>query len=178
MKNKRNRRNTRRARISPVAAVRGAIARHLRRYLLLYVPAAMPLLIFVLAHAIWVVIVMLIRSGALPQSLAVHKDLEIWAVFGFLPLLFCSYGCFFAVARPAARLLEHRFSGWMPGMLATGAAYGAAVALVLLLLAPGSLLRVFLVLLIGMTTGLGNWSLYRMATGASAQAVEPSRAEP
>ncbi|WP_310600688.1 hypothetical protein [Desulfobulbus sp.] len=180
MKNKRNRRNTRRVRISPVSAVRKVLVQHLKKYLIVYVPAVMPLFFFFLAHGITVVTLILIKSGALPQGLALHKTLVTWGVYGVMPLLLCSYGCFFAVARPAAGLLARKFPQWMPDTLtlASGVAYGAAVALVLLLLlAPASIPRVFFLLLIGMTTGLGNWWLYRALTGASAQAVPPPSAD-
>jgi hypothetical protein len=175
---KSNRRNTRRKRISPVAAVREVIVRHLRRHLIIYVPAIAPLFFCLLSHGVTVTMLILIKSGALPPGLTLHKILLTWAVYGFLPLLFCSYGCFFAVARPVTRLLERRFSGWMPGMvtLASGAAYGMAIAAVLLLLlASGSMQRVCLLLLIGMATGLGNWWLYRTLTGASAQRTPAQR---
>ena len=180
MKNKRNRRNTRRARISPVSAVRKAIGQHLRKHLIIYVPAVMPLFFFLLAHAVTVVTLVLIKAGVLPQGLELHKTLVTWGVYGFLPLLLSSYGCFFTVARPVTGLLARRFPGVMPGILtlASGVAYGAAVGLVLLLLlAPGSIPWVSFLLPVGMATGLGNWWLYRSLTGASAKAVQPAQAD-
>jgi hypothetical protein len=157
--------------------VREAIARHFKRHLIVYVPAAVPLLFFFLAHGITAIMLILIKSGVLPQNLTLHKILLTWGLYGFLPLLLCSYFCFFAVARPVIRLLGRRFPEWMPGTLtlASGVAYGMAVAVVLLLLlASGSMERVFFLLLIGMTTGLGNWVLYRMLTGVAAQAQAAS----
>ncbi|WP_028317343.1 hypothetical protein [Desulfobulbus elongatus] len=162
-----------------MSALRGAIGRHLRKHLVIYVPAAAPLIFVLLAHGITVATLVLIRSGVLPQGLGLHKTLVTWGVYGFLPLLLCSYGCFFAVARPVTGLLTRRYPEWPPAGLTvvSGAAYGAAVALVLLLLlAPGSTLRVFFLLLIGMATGLGNWWLYRALTVAPPQTAQPPRA--
>jgi len=179
-KNKRNRRNTRKARISPVSAVRKAIGQHLRKHLTIYVPAVMPLFFFLLAHAITVATLILIKAGVLPQDLELHKTLVTWGVYGLLPLSLCSYGCFFAVGRPVTGLLARKFPGWMPGILTllSGVAYGAAVALVLLLLlAPGSMQRIFFLAPVGMATGLGNWWLYRSLTGASAKAVQPTQTD-
>ncbi|MCL2457903.1 MAG: hypothetical protein FWF31_03470 [Desulfobulbus sp.] len=180
MKNKKKRRNTRRLRISPVSAVRKAIIQHLRKYLIVYVPAVMPLFFFFLAHGITVVTLILIKSGVLPQGLALPKTLVTWGVYGLLPLLLCSYGCFFAVARPVTGRLTQRFPGWRPDILtlAAGVAYGAAVALVLLLLlAPGSTLRACFLVLVGMATGLGNWWLYRALTGAPPPTVQPPQSD-
>ncbi|MCL1980300.1 MAG: hypothetical protein FWG62_04395 [Proteobacteria bacterium] len=180
MKNKKKRRNTKRARVSPISAVRKAIGHHLKKYLIIYVPAVMPLFFFFLAHAITMVTLVLIKSGVLPQNLTLHKTLVTWGVYGLLPLLLCSYGCFFAVAKPVCGFLARKFPEWMPTTLtlASGGAYGAAVALVLLLLlAPGSLPRVFFLLLIGTTIGLGNWWLYHTLTGASAPAPQSPPAD-
>lgn len=163
-----------------MSAVRGAIARHIRKHLIVYVPVTAPLFFFILANGVAVVTLILIKSGVLPHNLTLHKILLTWGVYGFLPLLLCSYGCFFAVARPVIGLLERKFPEWMPVRLTlvSGAAYGTAIALVLLLLlASDSMQRVFFLLLIGMMTGLGNWLLYRRLTGAFEQAAQPPQAD-
>ena len=161
-----------------MSAVRKAIGQHLRKHLTIYVPAVMPLFFFLLAHAITVATLILIKAGVLPQGLELHKTLVTWGVYGFLPLLLSSYGCFFAVARPVVGQLTRRFPGWMPGILTliSGVAYGAAVGLVLLLLlAPDSMQRIFFLAPVGMATGLGNWWLYRALTEASAPTVQPAQ---
>ncbi|MCL2790956.1 MAG: hypothetical protein FWD79_09980 [Desulfobulbus sp.] len=160
--------------------MRGVIGRHLRRHLVVYLPAVAPLFFFLLTHGIAMLMLILIRSGMLSPGLTLHKTLLTWGVYGFLPLLCCSYGCFFAVARPVAKGLERRFSQWMPGMLtlASGAAYGVAVTLVLLLLLPpDSMLRICLLSFVGLATGLGNWLLYRTLTGAFAQTAQPPQTD-
>jgi len=157
----------RRERVSLIAALRKAVARHLARHLVVYVPALLPLVLFFLAHGVTLLTLICIKSGVLQQGYLMHKTVVTWAVYGFLPLLLCSYGCFFAVARPATGMLERRFPEWPPLKLTlmTGAAYGAAVGLALLvLLEPRSLFRALFLLVIGMATGQGNWFLYRKLT--------------
>jgi hypothetical protein len=139
--------------------------------MVVYLPALAPLVFFFLAHGITLFTLILVKSGVLPQGQAMHKTLVTWAVYGFLPLLLCSYGCFFAVARPATGLLERRFPEWTPARLslAAGGAYGAAIGIaLLLLLAPKALLSALFLLTIGMATGLANWFLYRKLTVVAA----------
>jgi len=160
-----------------MAGLRRAVSRHLNKHLVVYLPALAPLVFFFLAHGVTVLALILIKSGVLPQGQVLHKTLVTWAVYGILPLLLCSYGCFFAVARPATGVLARRFPEWTPTRLtlAAGAAYGAAVGLALLvLLEPGSLLRVLFLLTVGMATGLGNWLLYRKLTVTVVAADEPT----
>jgi hypothetical protein len=155
--------------------LRQGIARHLKKYLIVYVPAAVPVAFFAIAHVLTLITVVLIKSGILPPGQMLHKTVVTWAVYGVLPLLLCSYGCFFAVAKPATGILVEKFPAWPQERLtlAAGAAYGAAVVLaLLLLLSPGSPLRAFFLLVIGMVTGQGNWLLYRKLT------VVPQEQEP
>lgn len=145
-----------------------------------YVPMVAPLIFVLLAHGITVITLILIKSGVLPQGMGVHKTLVTWGVYGVLPLLLCSYGCFFAVARPVTGLIERRRPDWPATTvtLVAGAAYGGAIVLILLaLLTPGSVLRIFFLLLIGMATGMGNWLLFRALTVVPEQVAPPDRAD-
>ena len=113
-----------------------------------------------------------IKSGVMPEHL-MPKTVVTWAVYGFLPLLLCSYGCFFAVARPVTSLLERKCLHLSATMLtlAAGAVYGAAIGSALfLLLEPGTVLNALFLLGIGMATGLGNWFLYRKLTVVATEA--------
>ncbi len=177
MRTKRNRHNVRRTRVNLLSSLRRAIAGHVIGRLVLYLPALVPLVLFILAHTVTLVTLILIKSGVMPQGQVMHKTLVTWAVYGFLPLLICSYGCFFAVARPVTATLARRFPDWMPATLtlAGGTAYGLAVTAALMyLLEPASPLRVLFLLAIGMATGLGNWWVYRKLTVAAVQEVQPS----
>lgn len=167
MRTKRNQRGVRRARVPLTVVLRTAVSRHVRNRLVLYVPALVPLLLFLVAHLLALLILICIKSGVLHQGQSIHKTAVTWAFYGFLPLLLSSYCCFFAVARPVAGQLPHKFPDWTAPMhtLAAGAAYGAAMGmLLLLLLEPRTLLNAAFLLLVGIATGLGNWFFYRKLT--------------
>ena len=177
MRTKNNRRNVRRTRVSLATTLRRAVTGHLVGRLAVYLPALVPLTLFVLAHLLFLVALILLKSGILPPGQTMHKTLVTWAVYGILPLLFCSYGCFFAVARPASAVLARRFAQWTPATLtlAGGAGYGLSVATTLLIvLEPRSPLRVLFLLAIGMVTGLGNWWVYRKLTVTAVDEVQTS----
>lgn len=164
MRTNKNSRAANKARVSPVLALRKALSQHVRKHVVCYVPALAPLAFFLLAHGLTLCTLVLFRSGLLHQEQLVHKTLVTWAVYGFLPLLLCSYLGFFAVGRVAQAILERKYSHWSQKALTltAGAAYGAAVGVcLLLLLAPDTWLNGLLVLLIGMAAGLGNWFFYR-----------------
>lgn len=154
-------------RVAIIPALRRSLVQHFRNHLMVYVPASLPLLLFVLAHTGTLLTLILIKSGVLSPGQVVHKTLVTWAVYGILPLLFCSYVCFFALARPATGFLERRLPEWPPlqHTMAVGALYGGGVSMALmLLLEPSTVQRFCFLLIIGMSTGLGNWSLYRRLT--------------
>ena len=156
--------------------LRKAVSQHFSKHLVLYVPALVPLAFFFLAHGVTLLTLILIKSGVLQPGQGLHKIVVTWAVYGFLPLLLCSYGCFFAVARPATVILQRRFPEWPPAMLtlAGGTAYGAVTGLaLLLLLASGSPGRALVLFAIGMATGQGNWFLYRKLTAAPPDVLQP-----
>jgi hypothetical protein len=120
-----------------------------------------------MAHLLTLLALICIKSGVLQQEQLIHKTVVTWAVYGFFPLLLCSYCCFFAVAKPVTGLLERKFPHWSPSMLtlSSGAAYGAAMGiLLLLLLEPRTLLSAVFLLVIGIVNGLGNWFFYRKLT--------------
>lgn len=168
MSTQRTQRRARRPRQSPVAELRRALTAHLLKYPALYIPVAMPVVLFFLAHLLTLFAVFGITAGFLSHDQGLHKSALIWAVYGFRLLLPCSYAGFFAVAKPVTRILTNRYSQWPPLQLtlAGGAAYGLAICLILLaLLGPSSPGRVLLLLFIGMTTGIGNWYIYRRLVG-------------
>lgn len=180
MSNKRNQRGAVKSRGSFTAEARRAAGEHLRRHAAWHAPAASPVALFFFAHLLTLAAFALMKSGVLQQDQLDHKSLVIWSVYGFLPLLLCSYLCFFVVARPVAGFLARRFPDWTAGQLdlASGAAYGAAVAVALcLLLQPTAWLNAGLVLLVGIASGLGNWFLYRKLTADAACPIEPSPQE-
>lgn len=159
-------------RVSLVAMLRQAVSQHFRKHLVVYVPALLPLVFFLLAHGMTLLTLIFIKSGVM-QGYLMPKTVVTWAVYGFLPLLLCSYGCFFAVARPVTSLMERKFFHLSATMLtlAAGAAYGAAIGIALfLLLEPGTVLNALFLLGIGMATGLGNWFLYRKLTVVATEA--------
>lgn len=167
MQTRRNQRGRQRVRVAIIPALRRSLAQHLRSHLKLYVPASLPLLLFVLAHGGTLLTIILIKSGVLSQDQVVHKTVVTWAVYGILPLLFCSYVCFFALARQATGFLVRRFPDWAPlqHTLAVGVLYGGGVSVALmLLLEPNTFLRFCFLLVIGMSTGVGNWFFYRRLT--------------
>ena len=154
-------------RVAIIPALRRSLVQHFRSRLMAYVPASLPLLLFVFAHGGAILTLILIKSGVLSQDQAVHKTMVTWAVYGILPLLFCSYLCFFALARPATGFLVQRFPEWPPlqHTMAVGALYGGGVSMALMvLLEPNTVLRFCFLLVIGMSTGLGNWFFYRRLT--------------
>jgi len=167
MRTKKNRRGVRRARVPLAVALRTAVSRHIRSRLVLYVPALVPLLLFLVAHLLALLVLICIKSGVLHQEQSMHKTAVTWAFYGFLPLLLSSYCCFFAVARPVAGLLPHKFPDWSMPMhtLTVGAAYGASMGvLLLLLLEPRTPMNAVFLMVVGIATGLGNWFFYRKLT--------------
>lgn len=180
MSSKRNQRSAAKSRGSLTAGAWRAAGEHLRRHAAWHAPAASPVALFFFAHLLTLAAFALMKSGVLQQDQLDHKSLVIWSVYGFLPLLLCSYLGFFVVARPVAGILARKFPDW-PAVrldLASGAAYGVAVAAsLLLLLQPGAWLNGGLVLLVGLGSGLGNWFMYRKLTAVAACPVEPQPQE-
>lgn len=121
-------------------------------------------MLFILAHVLTLIVFILIHYGLVAQNPALYETVVTWAVYGFFPLLLCSYGCFFALARPGIFFLAKRFPHWSVSRLhlANGGVYGAGTGLALLaLLQPGVGPKSLLLFLIGLTSGVGNWLLYR-----------------
>lgn len=167
----RRRRPPKRKRISIIVALLQGIRHHLITRVGWYVPAVVPVLLFVLAHLLTLIVFILIHCGLFAQNPALYKTVVTWAVYGFFPLLLCSYGCFFGLARPGIFFLAKRFPHWSLSNLhlANGGVYGAGTGVALLaLLQPGVGPKSLLLFLIGLTSGVGNWLLYRKLT-----AVDP-----
>lgn len=161
---RRKRKSVPRARGSLTREARQAINQHVREHAAWYAPAVSAVAFFLFAHLLTLLAFFLMKSGGMHQEQDVHKIIVTWAVYGFLPLLLCSYLCFFAVARPVTGLLARKCSFWTTTTmhLVTGAVYGAAIGLaLLLLLVPDTWFNVLLVFCIGVATGEGNWFFYR-----------------
>lgn len=174
MHTRRNQRGRQRERVAVIKALRSGLTQHFRTRLMAYVPASLPVLLFILAHGGILLTLILIKSGVLSQAQAVHKTMVTWAVYGILPLFFCSYLCFFVLARPLSDLLTRRFSEWSPlhHTLIVGLLYGVGVSLALMLLfKPNTMQHFCFLLAIGMSTGLGNWFLYRCLTVVPLQQI-------
>ncbi|MDY0389376.1 hypothetical protein [Desulfobulbus oligotrophicus] len=172
MRTKRNQRGRKRSSIALIPALRSMLLQHVRRRLVIYLPACMPLLLVVLTHIGTLLTLVLIKSGLLAPG-QLYRAMITWAVYGLLPLLFCSYGCFFAIARPVAGLLERTFPDLSSFILtlATGALYGVGISLALImLLGADTMLRACLLVIVGLLTGLGNWVLYCSLITPSVQA--------
>lgn len=156
------------------------MVQHFRNHVGWYLPALTPVALFLLAHLITLLTFFLTKSGMADQDQEVHKTVVTWAVYGFLPLLLSSYLCFFAVARPAFGVLARKFPLLTEAMLhlSTGASYGVAIGLsLLLLLMPDTGLNALLVLLIGLAVGQGNWFVYRKLVVLEHPAGTPSLEE-
>jgi len=165
MRSKRNRKGTQGKGISSIVeGIRQAFTQHIKKNSAPYAPALSPIVFFLLAHIITLLALIFMQAGMLPKDQVVCKTIVTWAVYGFLPLLLCSYVSFYFIARPVAGVLERKFPLWSEPVLnlSSGAAYGVAIGLFLvLLLNPNSGLSAFLVLLIGIAAGQGNWFFYR-----------------
>jgi len=144
--------------------MRRALGQHCQKNISSYAPALAPVVFFLLAHVLVLLVLILMKTGAMAPDQAICKTMVTWAVYGLLPFLLCSYGAFYLVARPAARVLEDRFPHWSASerTLVGGAVYGVALILALvLLLRPESGLNTLLLCLIGAAAGMGNWFFYR-----------------
>jgi hypothetical protein len=138
-----------------------------RKHLVVYVPALLPTVFVLFAHLVSLLTVIFIKSGFLGHEQLLHKTFVTWAIYGFLPLVLCSYCCFFAVARPVTGILERRFPLWSASMLtvSSGTIYGTAMgAFLFVLLEPATVLNTVFLLFIGMVVGQGNWFFYRKLT--------------
>ena len=139
--------------------MRKALVQHVQKNSASYAPAFLPIVFFLLAHVSTLVV------RLLQQDQVVCKTIVTWAVYGFLPLLLCSYGAFYLVARPMVGVLERKFSYWSGTVqnLGVGVTYGAAIGIALALPLNKSvpLWGTLLLLVIGMAVGQGNWFFYR-----------------
>ncbi len=142
-----------------------ALKRHVMNHLGWYVPAFVPIVM------VFVCMVLALIALFLPGD--IKHSLYQWSVYGllgFLPILICSYGCFFLLLHFGVLWLAKRFPHWSDGTLHFGIAtlYGLGAALMLLLwVRPegDSTPQTMLVIgLIGLVCGWGNWHLFRKLT--------------
>ncbi len=164
MRSKRNHKGAQRTGISIVDGLRKALVQHVKKNSAPYAPALSPIVFFLLAHILTLLVLIFMQAGMLQKDQVVCKTMVTWAVYGFFPLLLCSYFSFYCIARPVAGALERNFPLWSGSVinLSSGAAYGAAIGLFLvLLLNPNSGFSILLLLLIGIAAGQGNWFFYR-----------------
>jgi len=154
-----------------VAGMRQALGQHFRKNIGSYAPALAPVVLFLLAHVLVLLVLVLMKTGVMAPDQEICKTMVTWAVYGLLPFLLCSYGAFHLAARPAARVLEGKFPHWSASerTLVGGAVYGVALILALVvLLRPENGLNILLLGLIGTAAGLGNWFFYRKCTSSDA----------
>ena len=164
MNGTRRRRPSKQNRVSVFAALGQGLHRLLTNRVGWYVPAALPVLLFILAHLLTLITFIFIRYELLAPYQDAYKTMVTWAVYGFVPLLLCSYACFFAVARPGISVLARKLPHWSASHLhmANGGLYGCGIGLgLLVLLQPGVGPKSLLLFLIGLVSGFGNWQLYR-----------------
>lgn len=129
-----------------------------------YIPACAPIAVLLLAHLLTLLGFLFIHVHMASPVQELYKILVTWAVYGFVPLLFCSYLCYFVLARPGLALLARKLPHWSDGQLhlVNGLIYGAGIGLVLLLLLqPGVGAKALMIFLTGLVVGLCNWLLYR-----------------
>ncbi|MGI6657379.1 MAG: hypothetical protein ACOX5Z_11305 [Desulfobulbus sp.] len=147
-----------------------AVLTHVRHHVVAYLPALVPIAFFVLAHLFGLAAALLECSGILSPEQMLHKPVVTWAVYGFLPLLLCSYVGFFVSARLILAPLAQRFPSWSAWVQQSVAAavHALVVALALFLLLGSGLGRIAgsLTVVLGLAAGLGNWLLYRFLVAA------------
>lgn len=168
MRTKRNQRTVHKTGASIVEGMRKAFVLHVKKNRLLYAPALAPIVVFCLGPVVFLLASVLMKMGVVQKEHLVHKAVVTWAFFGFPLLLLISYLCFYGVARFAVGIWARTFPLWTPMMLnlSTGAAYGAGIGILLVLVCkPGAWFSVLL-LLIGLAAGLGNWFFYRKLSGS------------
>ena len=154
---------------SLIAGLGQSLRRHVQQRLSWYIPACTPIAVLLLAHLLTLIVFLLIHLRIAAPVQEVYKVLITWAVYGFVPLLFCSYLCYFALAKPGLALLARKLPHWSDIQLHlfNGLLYGAGIGLVLLLLLqPGVGPKALMIFLTGLVVGLGNWLLYRKLSPA------------
>ncbi len=164
MKSTQRRRPPKRKKVS----IRAALSQGLRHLLTArvgwYAPAVVPVLLSILAHLLTLVAFLLIRCGLVSQNPMLYTNMITWGVYGFIPLLLCSYAVFFVLTRVGIQALVQKLPHWSTVSLhlAIGGGYGIATGLaLLLLLQPGVGPKSLLLFLVGLISGLGNWYFYR-----------------
>lgn len=152
-----------------MAGLGQSLRRHVQQRLAWYIPACAPLAVLLLAHLLTLIAFLLVRFHMLAPVQEAYKILVTWAVYGFVPLLFSSYLCFFALARPVLARLARKLPEWsdLHLHLLNGLLYGTGIGLLLLLLLqPGVGIKALMIFLTGVMVGLGNWLLYRQLAAA------------
>lgn len=170
-----------RRRGSLAAALKQAMNHHFKDHVAWYVPAVFPFFFFILAHLLTLVAFVLIRYHVVPENQSLYHTMVTWSVYGLLPLLLCSYLCFFVLARPGRAYLARKFPQRpVAGLhVMLGILYGAGVGLALLiLLQPGFSPKSLLIFLLGMAVGLGNWLVYRKLMRVDPVTGQPQAIDP
>jgi len=129
-----------------------------------YAPAVFPVLLSVSVHLLTLITFILIRCELVAQNQLLYTNMVTWAVYGFIPLLLCSYAGFLMLARPGIQVLAQKLPHWSTSSLhlANGCIYGITTGLALLaLLQPGVGPKSLLLFLVGLISGIGNWWFYR-----------------
>ena len=169
MRIKKNQRTAQKTGISVVHGMRKVFIQHVKKKGVVYAPALAPLVVFFLAHIVFLLAFVLMKMGVLQNEQLVHKTIVTWAVFGFPSLLLSSYICFYVVTRLAVGgMLARKFPLWSATMLnmSIGTVYGAGIGVLLVLLRkPEAWFSTLLLLCIGIVAGQGNWFFYRKLAG-------------
>jgi hypothetical protein len=171
MRTKRNQRTAQKTGISIVQGIRKTFIQHVKKNGVMYAPALAPIVVFFLAHIVFLLAFVLMKMGVLQNEQLVHKTIVTWAVFGFPSLLLSSYLCFYVVNRFAVGVLVRKFPLWSATMLnlSIGTVYGGAIGVLLVLLRkPEAWFSALLLLCIGIVAGQGNWFFYRKIAGVDA----------
>lgn len=125
-----------------------------------YAPAVFPVLLSIFAHLLTLITFLLMRCGLVAENQMLYINMITWAVYGFVPLLLCSYAGFLMLARPGIQMLAQKLPHWSVASLhlANGCIYGTATGLgMLALLQPGVGPKSLLLFLVGLISGMGNW---------------------
>jgi len=164
MKSTRKRRPAKRRQVSIKAALGQGLHHLLTTRVSWYAPAVVPVLLSILVHLLTLITFILIRFELIAQHQMLYTNMITWAVYGFIPLLLCSYTVFFVLARPGIQMLARKLPHWSASSLhlTNGLVYGITTGLaLLLLLQPGVGPKSLLLFLVGLISGVGNWYLYR-----------------
>lgn len=181
VKGKRNLKRVKRTFFPRPSVLAKSLLAHVRRHPLIYAPAVGPVVLVLLTHIIAVPAHILFKSSARINAMTLVDSILTWSVYGFLPLLLLSYGCFHGVARSVAQMLKQQWDNAPPAVigLLPGIAYGAVAAMAfLILLRPGSEYIELAIFTVCLLIGMLNWFVYRLLSGNEAHRIDAANEPP